>query len=209
MSKKQKVRNTNQFKKKKNQQKNRKKIENAFYVPIFGNPPKINVKHFEETENFKSFIAKIEKRLFDIKLGNMLVKITNGVEERQTAEMYNGRVNINETISSISVQFQSDIFFLEFTPFENGIHLYKIAVLPAYHKKGIGKILMGEIMKIADELSLEISLIPIPMGGLVPLEKLRAFYKSFGFIKKSNSHYWKYTSTSFALNGMEYYQMAA
>jgi GNAT superfamily N-acetyltransferase len=209
MIKKQKLRNTNQFKKKKNKQKTRKKLENSFFVPIFGNPPKINVKHFEETENFKSFIEKIEKSLSDIKLGNILIRNNNDVIERQTSEMYNGRVNINETISSISVQFESDIFFLEFTPFENGIHLYKIAVLPEYQKNGIGKKLMDEILRIVDELSLEISLIPIPMGGLVPMEKLRAFYKSFGFIKKSNSHYWKYSSTSLVQNEIEYYQMAA
>lgn len=209
MIKKQKLRNTNQFKKKKNKQKNRKKIENSFFIPIFDNPPITNVKHYEETENFKKFISKIEKSLLNIKLGNMLMRINKDVNEHQTFEIYNGRVNINETISSISVQFKSDIFLLEFTPFENGIQLHKIAVLPDYHKKGNGKILMGEIMKIVDELSLEISLIPIPMGGFVPMEKLRAFYKSFGFIKKSNSPYWKYSSASLAQNEIEHYQMAA
>jgi hypothetical protein len=61
-------------------------------------------------------------------------------------------------------------------------------------KKGIGKDIMNKILKIVDDLNIEISLIPIPFEYNIPLEKLKTFYKNLGFQKDIFSPYWRYNS---------------
>jgi len=202
MIKKQKLRNTNQFKKKKNKQKN---LNKPVRVII---PPKRNITYHPETKNFNQFISKIEQNLFDAET-NIIRKRTTNVDDHQTILFGNGKWEINETIHSNSVQFFTNKFGLEFTPYENGIQLFKIAVEPDYQKNGIGKKIMIKILEIANELNIEISLIPIPMGRLIPMEKLKKFYKELGFINDANSPYWKYSLASLAQNEIEHYQMAA
>jgi hypothetical protein len=194
MKSKQKLRNTNQFKKKKNKQKNEKRTQFQSFTKCLNPPKKMSIKHFPETVNFRRFIVEMEE-LF--KSEDMNVKKTEIEENDIQSTLWNGIINkwvINETINTKCIRYQSSLFDLGFTPYENGIQLYKISINPMLQKKGIGKDIMNKILKIVDDLNIEISLIPIPFEYNIPLEKLKTFYKNLGFQKDIFSPYWRYNS---------------
>ena len=196
MKSKQKLRNTNQFKKKKNKQKNQKKPLFQFLFKGVNPPKKVNIKHYPETVNFRKFIGEMEE---NFKSESIEVIKTELKESEIQTTFWNGDLNkweVNETINSKRICYESELFGLVFTPFKQGVQLFKISINPLFHGKGIGKEIMRKILQICEKLNIEISLIPIPYQYNIPIEKLKKFYKNLGFEKELFSPYWINTSNN-------------
>lgn len=191
MKNKQKLRNSNQFKKKKNKAKNINKTS-MLGEKFIKYPKNYTFPYHSKTENFDLFISKIEEYIYES--DNIeYKKSVSDVQKNLSYHYYNNdKLEIYESILSISIRYYSEKFDLEFTPYEKGIQLFKIEVKPAYQKGGIGKNIMNKIIDIANELGIEISLIPIPIGNFLKMGKLREFYKNLGFSNDQKSSYWKY-----------------
>jgi GNAT superfamily N-acetyltransferase len=193
MSNKQKNRNTNQFKKKKNKQKNHLKLNNSVMKDNGNLPPKLNIKYYSETQNFRDFIEKFEIQLESEK--TFVEKFILNERDIQTT-LWDGKWVINETVNAKCIRYNSYLYDLSFTPLKNGIQLFKISINPNFQRRGIGKELMGKILNIVEELNIEISLIPISFEKVISQKNITQFYKDLGFKKDLFSPYWRYNSNT-------------
>lgn len=93
-------------------------------------------------------------------------------------------------------RFQTEEWNLEVIPYnDNGIEIYKIESAQA--KSGNGTKLMNMVLDIADELGIQVNLVPVPFTNRFGVEgidmfKLKTWYTSFGFKSNKLSKYLKY-----------------
>lgn len=195
---KQKKRNSNSFRKglrKKNLQV-QKQQRHQFSMKmkrVFGGletPSNSEIVYHSVTDNFKNFIEMLNYSLiqnnfkFDCVEGN--------ISDNRTIKRNKGKIILDETIRSITINFSSNEFYLQFVPYNNEIHLHQIRIKPQFQKNGLGRKLMEIITDVSTLLNINVSLIPVSMDGIIPIEKLENFYSKCGFILDKETYHWNY-----------------
>jgi hypothetical protein len=137
----------------------------------------------ESLESFVKEFSKMANIPFD--------EFENGFNERYSETLIyqkNKFKKYKENRFGEFYMYENDIYKLKFCALgENLVELYWIEVYE--NNKGIGTKLMNYILDAADEVSVEIKLIPIPFNtfrsDFESRIRLRNWYKSFGFYSKS------------------------
>jgi hypothetical protein len=138
----------------------------------------------EALESFVKEFSKMTNIPFD--------EFDNGYNERVSETLIYQKNNkfkkFKENRFGEFYKYENDIYKLKFCALnENLVELYWIEVYN--NNKGIGTKLMNDILDAADEVNVEIKLIPIPLysfnDDLESKIRLRNWYKSFGFRSKS------------------------
>jgi hypothetical protein len=216
MKNKQKKRNTKSFKKqlrKKNLQVQKNQINQLTWelknLSEEINPPNNSeIKYHPNTENFSNFISHMNKSL--CMEGFNFSPSQGELSDNRTTKRKDGKIVFDETIRSISFSFSSEEFYLHFVPYYNEVHLNIIKINPYFQKNGLGKRLMNKIIEVSNLLNINISLVPVSIGGVVPIEKLENFYSKCGFVLDNKTFHWIYESKKcnvFNLNERIEYRM--
>jgi hypothetical protein len=198
--KKQKKRNSNSFrkelrKKKLQIQKHQRHQYSWKIKSLFGEidtPNNSEIKYHPSTQNFTNYINYINNSLYDE--GFDFVISQGEISDYRTTKRQNGKIIFDETIRSISFSFLSKEFYLQFQPYYNEVHLHIIQVNPLNQKNGLGNRLMNKITEVSNLLNINISLVPVSVGGVVPIEKLENFYSKCGFVLDTKTSHWIYES---------------
>jgi GNAT superfamily N-acetyltransferase len=120
--------------------------------------------------------------------------VEGNISDNRTIKRNKGKIILDETIRSITYNFFCHEFYLQFVPYDNEIHLHQIRVNPLFQKNGLGKRLMEIITDVSTFLNINVSLIPVSMDGIIPIEKLENFYSKCGFILDEETYHWNYLS---------------
>ena len=84
-------------------------------------------------------------------------------------------------------------YFIQLSPYKDGIQLYMIQVNPLYRGCGFGSKVLKLLRGISNLLNIPIYLIPVKLQNeVVDIEVLRKFYSKNSYKRTFDSPYWKY-----------------
>jgi len=161
-------------------------------IATLGNGKTLKVRTRKETREmndaYLDFISKFEEEMG-------VSSYEQGFTTIEHEELLKNKF-VDVSVFSHYTMFLTDEWSLTINPYNNkGIEIFKIEAKKS--KSGVGSNLMNNILDIADELNLEVNLVPVPFQnrfGVIPAKEniLRDWYKSFGFVTKPFTTYFTY-----------------